>query len=528
MIEAKKVVLSLGHRQIFHGASFTISEGDKVGLVGRNGSGKTTLLKLVEGDLQPDGGEIYIPEKYTLASVSQKIPTGDMTLKQFVLNSHEELAGLLDRLETEEDPEVITKICGTIDDLDGFNQDYIAEQILMGLGFNAHDIENRIVDDLPGGLRMRLSIAALLFQKPDIMLLDEPSNHLDIEGTKWLGDYLRGHEGTVLLVSHDADFLDTVTRKTLFCANGQVRAYNGNFSQFQRSRAEEQTNLRKTAQNIEQKKQKIQSFADRFRGISSKSRQVQSKLKMLDRFNEISLPIEEKPPVFHFEYADLRSEEVLRLSDCDLGYGDDSVIVTDAQLELWAGETLGVIGANGNGKSTLLKTITGSLPLISGRLQVSFDCKIAYLGQIDSDELDSKETVLGYMSRKHPDQSQTRLRAALAQVGFNEDKVSTSLRDLSGGERTKLLITLLGMEPSNLLILDEPTNHLDYDSKVSLIRAIEEYPGATVVVSHDSFFLSSCADRFVGVSQGHISEHDTIKDFFAKLKTTNSKPEFIV
>lgn len=522
MIEAKNISLSFGQREILKSASFTISDGDKIGIVGRNGSGKTTLLHLIEGRIQPDEGLISISPNALVASIDQKVPRGDMLLKEYVLASNRELARLWANLEKEKDSEIVAQICSKIDDLDGYNQDYKAAQILNGIGFSDNDISHKVVNDLPGGLKMRLAMATLLFCQPDVMLLDEPSNHLDMNGMAWLADYLKRYKGTVLVVSHDADLLDAVTNKTLFCANGQARLYSGNFTLFQRQRAQETQNLERTVENIAEKKQKIVSFADKFRGVSSKARQVQSKLKMLERFNSISLPIEERAPDFHFCYSPGKDGEVIRLSDADIGY-DNKTLLEKVQLVLRNGETIGILGANGGGKTTLLRTLSGNLPLISGRLTRNPKISVAYLGQIDADKMSSQFSVLDHVASLHPNVGSHKLRAQLAKIGFDENKVFTSFDALSGGERTKLLIMLLGMKPSNVLILDEPTNHLDYDSKISIIRALSEYPGAKVIVSHDSFFLASCADRFIAVRDGKTIEVESVSDYLLHSKNAKKK-----
>ncbi len=517
MLTIEDLTYRIEGRPLFRGAGMTIAARQRTGLVGRNGCGKTTLFDLVTGERAPDGGTIRIAERARVGRVAQEAPATDASLLRTVLAADTERTRLLAEAETTDDPVRIGEIHARLSDIDAYGAEARAARILSGLGFD-EAAQARPCRDFSGGWRMRVALAAVLFSQPDLLLLDEPTNYLDLEGTLWLESYLRRFPGTFLLISHDRNLLDRTCEAIVHVDDGKLVAYRGNFSSFERQRREKAVLQQKRAEKQAAEAERLQAFVDRFRAKATKARQAQSRLKMLERMETIEPVVDpDVPPIRIPDPATPLSPPILAMERVSVGYAPGAPVLRRLTVRIDEDDRIALLGANGNGKSTFSKLLAGRLSPMDGRIVAADRLKVAYFAQHQLDELDPSATVVDHIRRKMPDAPEASVRARAAQMGLGAGRMDTAARDLSGGERAKLMLGLAVFDGPQLLVLDEPTNHLDIDSRASLVGAINAFPGAVVMVSHDRHLLESCADRLWLVADGTVSPYEDDLDAYERL-----------
>ncbi len=505
MLRIDDLVFDGWGRRFFDGASVVLPAGAKVGLVGRNGAGKTTLFRLIRGELAPGGGSIVVPRDARLGSVDQEHPATPASLVDTVLAADAERARLIAETETAE-PGRLADLYARLAAIGAERAPAKAAEILVGLGFSQQDLA-RPMAEFSGGWRMRVALAAALFAEPDWLLLDEPTNYLDLEGALWLEARLARYPGGALVISHDRELLDRAVDHILHLTEARLDLYPGNFSQFERQRAERLRLQAATRAAVEARRAHMQAFVDRFRYKASKARQAQSRLKMIQRLD--SLPPAIEPAVAPFL---LPSPErplpppLIRLEGVGVGYGGAPVLSRLA-LALDADDRIGLLGVNGSGKSTFAKLLAGDLQPLAGRFARDRRLAVAWFHQHQIEALDPADTPLAIIRRDRPELGDAKGRAALAGFGFTVDKVETTVASLSGGERARLLLGVVAMARPHLLILDEPTNHLDIDSRRALAEALNDYQGAVLLITHDRALMELVADRL------WLAEGGTIRPF---------------
>ena len=511
MLTIRDLDYRIDARQLFEGASAQISAGWKVGLVGRNGTGKSTLLRLIrEAFLAPaEQDAIRLSPQATLGWVAQEIAPGNDTLLNVVLEADHERARLLEVAETSGDPDQIAEAHARLTDIDAWSGEARAAAILAGLGFEDQDL-TRPTREFSGGWRMRAALAGVLFAQPDLLLLDEPTNYLDLEGSSWLEAYLKTYPHTVVLVSHDRELLNRCVTHTLALENRTLHLSPGGYDASLALRAERQAHLQ--AQKVKQDAERahLQAFVDRFRYKDSKARQAQSRLKRLQKMQQVSIPLSERTLPFHFPSGEERlAPPMLMLEGADLGYGAAAKILSAVSLRIDPEDRIAIVGTNGQGKTTLVKSIADRLPLMAGQRRMPGILRIGYFSQDQMDELALGESVLDHVRRALPASAGVaKLRAVAAGFGFSHDKVETAVENLSGGEKVRLLLGLMGMAEPHILVLDEPTSHLDIDSREALIHALNAFKGAVLLITHDVFLAEATADQLWLVKDGRVRLYD--------------------
>jgi ATP-binding cassette subfamily F protein 3 len=508
MLHINDLTYRIEGRVIFDKATAGIPAGHKVGLVGRNGSGKTTLLRLIAGEIAPDDGAIRIPRATRIGWVAQEAPGGPESLIAFVLAADTERTALLAEAETAEDPARIADIHQRLADIDAHAAPARAARILAGLGFNEAD-QQRPCAEYSGGWRMRVALAAMLFREPDLLLLDEPTNYLDLEGTLWLEAYLADYPHTVLIVSHDRDLLNRSVRSILHLNQGKLTLYSGGYDQFEEARRERQRLDLKLKKRQDDERRRIEAFIARFKAKASKASQAQSRIKALARMQPIAEEIEERiAPFLIANPAKAFASPLIRLEGAAAGYGEDRPVLQGLDLRLDADDRIGLLGANGNGKSTFARLIGGRLPPMAGRRYASDKIVVGYFAQHQMDDLPAAMTPYQHMLELMPEATEAQRRARLGALGFGVDKADTKAQHLSGGEKARLLLALATFHGAHLLILDEPTNHLDVDAREALVRALNDYQGAVILITHDRHLIESCVDRLWIVRDGTVKAYE--------------------
>ena len=528
MLQIENLTFRIGPRVLLDGASAAVPAGHRVGLVGRNGTGKTTLLKLITGGLEADDGSISIPPRWRLGMTRQEAPEGNARLIDSVLAADAELSSLQAEAETAQDPDRIAHIHERLAEKHAYSAPARAAKILSGLGFD-EEVQKRTLDEFSGGWRMRVMLASLLFTQPELLLLDEPTNHLDLEAALWLEDYLRKYDGTVLIVSHDRGLLNRVAQQILHLENTKLTLYQGGYDRFEATRRARLEQNERARIKQEAQRAHIQKFVDRFRYKATKARQAQSRLKMLERMEPI--PEHTEGPSITFDFPDPDpplSPPLFSLQNASVGY-DGKEVLKRLSLRLDDDDRIALIGANGNGKSTLIRLLAGRLETMSGTLTASPKLRVGYFAQHQTDELDLNATPVIELSRRRPNDNDERLRSQLGRFGFSQQRADTKVANLSGGEKARLLFALMTCDAPHILLLDEPTNHLDVDSRQALIQAINGFSGAVVIVSHDPHVLELTADRFWLVADGRVATFDGDMEAYRALlfdgPATNSKKE---
>ena len=491
---------------LFDRASATVNTGCHVGFVGRNGTGKTTLLNLMTGSLEPENGMATVPARWSIGMTVQEAPSGSRSLLEAVLGADKELTVLQREAVTATDPGRIAEIHERLHDKAAHSAPARAARILAGLGFD-HEAQQRPLDTFSGGWRMRVMLAGLLFTQPDLLLLDEPTNHLDLEATLWLKSYLRRYDGTMLVVSHDRDLLNSVAKQILHLEQGRLTLYQGGYDSFEKTRRMRLEQDAKLRTRQEEQRAHIRKFVERFRYKATKARQAQSRLKMLERMEPIPEYREEADIIFQFPDPGPLAPPLFSTRDVSVGYGG-SPVLQRLSLRLDGGDRIALLGANGNGKSTLLRLLAGRLSPMDGEITVAPKMRVGYFAQHQADELDLAATPMIELSRRRPGDPPEKIRSQLARFGFSQERAETTVASLSGGEKARLLFALMTSDRPHVLLFDEPTNHLDVNSRQALIQAINAFPGAVVIVSHDPHVIDLTADCFWRVADGTVVPFD--------------------
>lgn len=523
MLHINDLTFRFGGRVLFDHATAVVSKGHRVALVGRNGTGKSTLLKLIFGLLQSDDGAVTLPVGMRMGMVAQEAPSGPITLIDAVLAADKERTALLAEAETATDPIRIGEIHNRLADIDAHSAPARAAQVLSGLGFDA-EAQQRPCSDFSGGWRMRVALAGVLFSRPDLLLLDEPTNHLDLEATIWLEGYLKNYPHTILMVSHDRELLNAVPTTTIHIDNGKLVTYSGNYDSFLRQRRANQERLQSMAAKQEARRKHMMAYVDRFRFKASKARQAQSRLKALEKLETITLMEDDAEVVFNFPPPDELAPPIIALEGVTIGYGD-TPILKRVNLRIDMEDRIALLGANGNGKSTLVKLLAGRLQPMAGEMRRSSKLRIGYFAQHQSEELDLSLTPIQQTQRIMPLALEEKVRAHLGRFGFQQSKAETKIADLSGGEKARLLLALMSREIPHILMLDEPTNHLDIDSREALIEAINDFPGAVILISHDPHLIELTADRLLLVANGTVQPYDGDLDDYRRFLLDRAKAE---
>jgi len=515
MLRINDVSFSIEGRPLFEGASAVIPTGHKVGFVGRNGTGKTTLFRLITGELALEGGTVTIPKGARIGGVAQEAPASDDSLLETVLAADVERAELLAEADTATDPMRIADIHARLMDIDAWSADSRAAMILSGLGFD-EAAQARPCADFSGGWRMRVALAGVLFSQPEILLLDEPTNYLDLEGTIWLESYLAKYPHTVLVISHDRELLNRSVGSILHLENRKLTLWSGGYDQFDALRREklEQALAGKKKQDL--RKAHLQTYVDRFRYKASKAKQAQSRLKMIEKMTPIAIESEGRTIAFNFPSPEELSPPIVKLEDCSVGY-DGVAVLRGLNLRIDQDDRIALLGANGQGKSTLSKLLAARLEPMEGRLQSSSKLRVGYFAQHQVDELHLDETPIQHLRRLRPTETPGRLRARLAAGGLGAEQAETVVGKLSGGQKSRLSLLIATLDAPHILILDEPTNHLDIQSREALVTALNDYQGAIILVSHDPHLVSLTADRLWLVKDGKVSIFSDDMDAYRKL-----------
>jgi ATP-binding cassette, subfamily F, member 3 len=520
MLTLSNVRLRRGPQVLIDAASVGIFRGEKVGIVGRNGSGKSTLLALIRGELVPDAGEYSAPPNLALAAVAQELPESDAPLVEYILDGDLELRAVEAQLAQAEhgaDGTRIGALHAEYERLAGYAARSRAAELAAGLGFAPEEIE-RPVRQFSGGLKMRANLARALMRRSDVLLLDEPTNHLDLDAVLWLEQWLRGYPGTLLLVSHDREFLDGVVGRILLIEGGRLSAYAGNYSSFEIQHAAEGERTRALIARQQRETARVESFIVRFRAQASKARQVQSRIKALARLGEISAVQPESGFEWEFATPAKLPRPLLTLEHLAAGYGTRRVI-EDVSLSVNPGDRIGILGRNGAGKSTLMRVLAGQLAPLAGTLDAAPDVVTGFFAQIELEHLDASGTALGELVRRGGADvtlwTEQQRRDHLGRFGFRGERVFEPTGQFSGGERARLALAILVARKPNLLLLDEPTNHLDLEMRHVLLLALQEFAGAVVVVSHDRTLLRSACDSFLLVANGAVAPFDGDLDDYA-------------
>jgi len=508
MLHINDLTYRIEGRLLLDKATTGIPSGHKVGLVGRNGSGKTTLLRLIAGELAPDDGSLNVPRGTRIGAVAQEAPGGEEALIDFVLAADRERAQLLAEAETAHDPARIADIHERLSDIAAHAAPSRAARILAGLGFD-EAAQQRPCAEFSGGWRMRVALAAMLFTEPELLLLDEPTNYLDLEGTLWLEDYLAQYPSTVIIVSHDRELLNRSVTSILHLDQRKLTLYSGGYDTFEESRRERQRLDLKLKKKQDDERRRIEAFIIRFKAKASKATQAQSRVKALARMQPIAELIEERVLPFAFPNpAKAMASPLIRLEGAVAGYHPQQPVLRGLDLSLDADDRVGLLGANGNGKSTFAKLLAGRLAPMAGWRFGSDKITVGYFAQHQLDDLPQHKTPYEHIRALLPDATEAQKRARLGAWGFGFEKADTRAEHLSGGEKARLLLALATFHGPHLLILDEPTNHLDVDAREALVRALNDYEGAVILISHDRHLMDACTDRLWIVRDGTVRSYD--------------------
>ncbi len=509
MLQLTEIGLRRGPRLLLAEANATVHPGQKVGLIGPNGCGKSSLFALLRGELQPDAGEISLPAGWQIAHVAQQTPGGDRPAIELVLDGDQELRRLQHDLAAADaagDGLRHGELLGRLEAIDGYGAESRAGRLLHGLGFLPGE-ERRPVESFSGGWRMRLALARTLMCRSDLLLLDEPTNHLDLDAVIWLEGWLKAYPGTLLLISHDRDFLDAVTGHILHLDQQRLTLYAGNYSAFERQRAERLAQQQSAYERQQREIAHIHGFVERFRAKATKARQAQSRLRALERMETIAPAHVDSPFRFEFMPAEHLPHPLLRLEEAAAGYAGPPV-VEGVDLSLSPGDRIGLLGRNGAGKSTLIKLLAGALPPLRGLREPAQNLRIGYFAQHQLDQLRAADSPIAHLQRCDPRATEQSLRDYLGGFGFDGERALAPVAPLSGGEKARLVLALLIRQRPNLLLLDEPTNHLDLEMRHALSEALQGFDGALVIVSHDRHLLRLTADTLLLVDVAGVRPFD--------------------
>ena len=509
MIQLDQLSIRRGGRVLFQKASMQLHPGWKIGLTGVNGAGKSTLFNALLGGMESDSGSLTRPAVWTVAHMAQEIKALDMQAIDFVLSGDEEFWEIQNKLDQPEklSDDELANLYGRFDEINGYSAPSKASQLMAGLGFFEHQSQLE-VSSFSGGWRMRLNLARTLMSRSDLLLLDEPTNHLDLDAILWLEDWLKAYEGTLILISHDRDFLDAITDHILHIENQELIMYTGNYSTFERTRSERLSQQQQAYEKQLETRAHLQKYIDRFKAQATKAKQAQSRIKQLERMQELSAAHVDTPFTFSFREPSKMSSPLLELENADIGYGD-KIIVTNVNLQITPTSRIGLLGMNGAGKSTVIKSLVGELQLLQGERKDSELLNVGYFAQHQMDALDGNASPMLQLARIAEQRiSDASLRSFLGSFGFSGERMDTPSESFSGGERARLALALIVWQRPNVLILDEPTNHLDLDMRHALTMALTDFEGAVVLVSHERQLVASVCDELILVHGGESREFD--------------------
>lgn len=523
MITISDVSARIAGRLLLDHASVSLPTGTKAGLVGRNGAGKSTLFRVITGDLGAETGSVFIPKNARLGQVAQEAPATEESLIDIVLAADKERAALMLEAETATDPGRIADIQMRLVDIDAHSAEARASSILAGLGFD-QEAQLRPASSFSGGWRMRVALASVLFAEPDLLLLDEPTNYLDLEGTLWLEDYIRRYPYTVIIISHDRDLLNNAVNAIVHLDQKKLTFYRGGYDQFERQKAEADELQTKAKVKNDAARKHLQSFIDRFKAKASKAKQAQSRVKALERMGTVSSVIEDHvQPITFPEPEKQPASPIVAINGGAVGYEPGNPILKGLNLRIDNDDRIALLGSNGNGKSTFAKFISGRLAPDSGDLRLAPSLKIGFFAQHQLDDLVPEENPVEHVRKLMPQAPEAKVRARVAQMGLATEKMATPAKDLSGGEKARLLMGLAAFHAPNLLILDEPTNHLDIDSRRALIEALNDYNGAVILISHDRHLIEATVDRLWLVNNGTVTTFEGDMDEYRDLIVSSGK-----
>jgi ATP-binding cassette subfamily F protein 3 len=509
MIRLQNLTLQRGPQRLLEDAELTLHAGQKAGLIGANGAGKSSLFALLRGELHPDSGDCFLPADWRIAHMRQEVDTLERLAVDYVLDGDLRLRQVqrdLAAAEAAHDGAAQARLHSELDSADGYTADARARKLLAGLGFTNEQMD-RPVGDFSGGWRMRLNLAQALMCPSDLLLLDEPTNHLDLDAIIWLEEWLKSYPGTLMLISHDRDFLDAVVDHIAHVDQRKITLYRGGYSAFERARAERLAQQQQAYEKQQVQRAHMESYIARFKAQATKARQAQSRIKALERMEELTAAHVDSPFDFVFRESQKISSPLIDLSDARLGYGDKAVL-EKVKLQLTPGARIGLLGPNGAGKSTLIKNLAGELSPLAGRLTRGENTVVGYFAQHQLDSLDSKASPLLHLQRLAPTEREQTLRDFLGGFDFRGARIDEPVLNFSGGEKARLALALIAWDRPNLLLLDEPTNHLDLEMRLALTMALQEFSGAVLVVSHDRHLLKSTTDNFYLVADGKVEEFD--------------------
>lgn len=513
MLNLNGITVRLGGRTILDRATASLPPKSRVGLIGRNGAGKSTLMKVMIGQLEPDDGSVEMPRKTRIGYIAQEAPAGDATPFETVLAADTERARLLHDSETCDDPDRLGEIHERLIAIGAYTAPARASRILVGLGFD-EDMQARPLDSFSGGWKMRVALAALLFSEPDLLLLDEPSNHLDLEATLWLESFLKSYPAMMVVISHERDLLNNVVDNILHLEGGQTTLYAGGYDAFERQRAERAAQLAAAKAAQDAQRAKLQDYIARNSARASTARQAQSRAKALAKMQPVMAMIEDPSLSFDFPSPDELKPPLVTLDMASVGYAPGKPILQRLNLRLDPDDRIALLGRNGNGKTTLARLLAAQLPAMEGAINASGKMRVGYFTQYQVEELDGSDTPLEHMTRQMKGATPGAIRGQLGRFGFSGPKATTQVSKLSGGERARLALALITRDAPHMLILDEPTNHLDVDAREALVQALNAYDGAVVIVSHDRHMIELVADRLVLVDSGRAEEYGgTLEDY---------------
>ncbi len=523
LLTLTNITIRIAGRTLLDNADLAVDPGRRIGLVGRNGAGKSTLLKAIAGDLAVDGGEIRLAARARMGRVKQEAPSGPQNLLETVLQADTERLALLAEAEHEHaDPHRLGEIHDRLIAIGADAAPARAAAILAGLGFDAA-AQVLPVESYSGGWRMRVALASALFVAPDILLLDEPTNHLDLEATLWLETWLAKFPGAALVVSHDRGLLDRCVEAIAHLDRGKISLTPGGYDEFVRIRTERAMQQNRAAEKVAEQRAHMQKFVDRFRAQATKARQAQARLKAIARLPQIESVVEDTVTTFNFPEPAQLSPPILALDRVTVGY-DGKPVLSNLSLRVDMDDRIALLGANGNGKSTLAKLIAGRLAPISGEVRRGPKLRVGYFAQHQEAELSMDETPVAHMARALPRALPPQLRAQLARFGLDADRAETAVKNLSGGEKARLLLALATRDAPQLLILDEPTNHLDIDAREALVRALSDFSGAVLLITHDPHLVDLVADRLWLVGDGTVKNYDGDLDDYRALLAERARP----
>ncbi|PKH88953.1 ATP-binding cassette domain-containing protein [Colwellia sp. Bg11-28] len=513
MIIATDLSLDRGAKNLIKSSSFTIHPNHKVGLVGSNGCGKSSLFAALLGDLSPDSGDLALPTSWDIATVRQETPSLEQTALDYVMDGDKEFRQLEHELEQArimDNGNLEATIINKIDTISGYSLPARAGELLHGLGFLQSQLDNP-VKDFSGGWRMRLNLAQALISRADLLLLDEPTNHLDLDAVIWLQRWLKRFTGTLVLISHDRDFLDTVIGQILHIEHQRAKLYSGNYTAFERQRREHLAQQDAQFQKQQKEAAHLTAFVDRFRAKASKAKQAQSRLKRLEKLPDLAPAHVDSQFTFSFAEPESLPYPLLSLDKSQCGYpksdhGEQAIILDDVGLTLIPGSRIGLLGRNGAGKSTLIKSLAGELALLGGERYCAQDLTVGYFSQHQLEQLHAPSSPVDHILRAKPALGEPQARTFLGKFGFSGDQALSQVSTMSGGEKARLVLALIVLEKPQLLLLDEPTNHLDLEMRQALVMALQDFGGAIILIAHDRFLLESCVDEFYLVANGRVSD----------------------